>query len=330
MNMSDSDGSTMAESWEYTRGYAGVFGRPPAPFVAAVRCLLTQHAEGASEASGSTRYQILRLLKSPSLFSPLYFAASAFTATTISSSRRTSESDLLKAFLPDEAASLLALVYLWRRASSICDGEELRFIEDTLVDPMNLGFLVGRAIPSIGAGLSVLQAAIPILGLTAFLSHDPQGFKEYRRLVRRQGGGWDCSLEIKRWGCTRIQVGAVLVQSLGFGTKRSNAIANVLGGQAESGQEEEDGNLEKDVQMAALWCQCLSTTGKAPEIALAAKYYPTHAALQDTLSTFSMLRQDRGQSCWIQKRKEDLPPHQLGQTAPHENTTEDTDEFENL
>jgi hypothetical protein len=121
----------------------------------------------------------------------------------------------------------------------------------------------------------------------------------------------------------------VLVQSLGFGTKRSNAIANVLGGQPGNTQEEDE-NLERDVQMAALWCDCLRTTGKAPEIALAAKYYPTHAALQETLSTFATLLQDREQSRWIQKRKENLPPHQLGHKVPDESAAEETDEFESL
>ncbi len=318
-----------AQSWEYTRQYAGVFGQPPAPFVTAVRALLSAHAKGESQISGSTRHQMARLLRSPSLFAPFYFAAYAFEPSVISSTSRTPELSVLKVFSPHEVASILAVTYLWRRAQSFCDAEEIKFIEDSLAESINMGLLLGRAIPAIGGGLSLLQAVTPILGVTAFLRHDSKGFQDYRRLLKKQRLSWNCELEIQQWGCTRIQIGSVLVQSLGFGIMRSTAIASALSGLMETGSSEEM-EIARDVQMAARWCESIRTTGQAPEVALPAKYYPTHAALQNALSTLATLQRDRSQALWIQKGRADLPPYQLEQGNPLAGSSETTDEFETM
>lgn len=308
--MTDTSELMNAQSWEYTRGYAGVFGRPPAPFVTAIRTLLQEESNGATQPSAATAYQILRLMKSPSLFAPFYFAAYTFIPTAISSTSRTTEATVLKAFSAFEIASLLAVTYLSRRAQVSCDAEELKLLEGLLIEEVNLGFLVGRAIPSIGAGMCILQASAPIMGLAAFLRHDPSGFKEHRKLLKRQSLRWDHELEMQRWGCTRFQVGSVLAQSLGFGIKRANSIVNSAMGIPES-LSEDDLELAHDAKMAALWCESLRTTRKAPEIAMPAKYYPTHQALQDALAALDTLLENPSEARWLYKGRDDLPSYQL-------------------
>jgi hypothetical protein len=325
--MADTTELMSAQSWEYTRGYAGVFGTAPAPFVTTIRTLLSEESSGATQPAASTLYQLLRLVKSPSLFAPFYFAASTFMPTVISGTCRTPEASVLKAFSSFEIASLLGVIYLWRRAQALCDADELKCLEEPLIEEVNLGFLVGRAIPCIGAGLCVLQAAAPILGLAAFLRHDANGFKEHRRLLKKQNQRWDCDLEMQRWGCTRVQIGSVLAQSLGYGIKRANALTNGLIGLTQ-GSSGDDMELTSDVKMAALWCESIRTTRKAPEVALAAKYYPTYAALQDALGTLDTLQRDPSQACWLQKGREDLPPHQLQDTPGRSSSGKAPDEFE--
>ncbi len=325
--MSDTTELMSAQSWEYSRGYAGVFGTAPAPFVTAIRSLLNEASNGATQPSAATLYQMLRLMKSPSLFAPFYFAAYTFVPTVISSASRTNEATVLKAFSAFEISSLLAVTYLSRRAQALCDAEELKLLEEMLIEEVNLSFLVGRAIPSIGAGMCLLQAAAPILGLAAFLRHDPAGFKEHRRLLKKEGRRWDCDLEMQRWGCTRVQVGSVLAQSMGFGIKRANALANSVMGVSESlsGDEIE---LTYDAKMAALWCESIRTTRKAPEIAMPAKYYPTHSAFQDTLTALDTLQGNPSQARWLYKGRDDLPSYQLQQAASPASPAKALNEFE--
>jgi hypothetical protein len=325
--MSETTELMSAQSWEYTRGYAGVFGTPPAPFVTAIRTLLNEESNGAPQPSSATLYQILRLMKSPSLFAPFYFAACTFVPTAISSTSRTTEAAVLKSFSAFEIASLLAVTYLSRRAQALCDADELKLLEDLLVEEVNLGFLVGRAIPSIGAGMCLLQAATPVLGLAAFLRHDPNGFKEHRRLLKKQNLKWDHDLEMQRWGCTRVQIGSVLAQSLGFGIKRANAITNSLMGVSESlGAEETE--TTHDAKMAALWSESIRTTRKAPEIAMPAKYYPSNTALQDTLAALDTLQGNPSQARWLYKGRDDLPSYQLQQGADRASTGKALNEYE--
>jgi hypothetical protein len=327
--MSATNDLMSGQSWEYTRGYAGVFGQPPAPFVTAVRHLLNLLDQRPSDIPHGVMYDLVRMMKSPSLFAPFYFAAFVFEPSMIPSNSRLSQATVLRVFSPFEIASMLAAIYLWRRSRALCDAEEMSFLEESMVESCNLGFLVGRAIPAIGAGISLLQAATPILGLAAFLRHDTKGFKEYRRLVKKQGARWDSELEMQRWGCTRIQVGSVLAQSLGFGVKRANAIASALSGFTESGSQDEI-EIARDVQMADLWCESIRSTGKAPEVALSAKYYPTHAALQNALKTLAELQTDRAQAAWIEKGKDDLPRHQIDDVTSQSGSPKPRDEFEVL
>jgi hypothetical protein len=316
-----------AQSWEYTRGYAGVFGTVPTPFATTIRTLLSEESAGLAQPSASTLYQLLRLMKSPSLFAPFYFAADTFCPSVLSSTSRTPEAAVIKAFSCSEVASLLGVIYLSRRAQALCDAEELKSLEGHLIEEANLSFLVGRAIPAIGGGMSLLQATAHILGLAAFLRHDPSGFKEHRRLLKKEDLRWDCNLEMERWGCTRIQVGSVLMQSLGFGIKRANAIAHGLGCLSQTGAGEEM-ELAYDVKMAALWCEAIRTTRKAPEVPLPANYYPTHNALQEVIATLDTLKRAASLSSWLQKRKDDLPPYQQQDSTGRPSSGQAADEFE--
>ncbi len=325
--MSQSNESMSAQSWEYTRGYAGVFGTPPAPFSTAIRALLNDESNGAGQPSGSTLYQLLRLVKSPSLFAPFYFAASNFEPTVISGNSRTPEAAILKSFSSFEIAALLAVIYLLRRAQVVCDAEELKYIEKDLIDEVNLSLAIGRAIPALGGGLSLLQAAAPLLGLAAFLRHDPAGFKEYRRTLKKSATRWDTDLEMQRWGCSRIQVGSVLAQSLGFGIRNANAIINGLTSLSQSSSEDEV-DVSRDVKMAALWCDSIRATKKAPEVALAARYYPTNSALQAALETLDSLQRDSNQAAWLLKGKEDIPPYQRVDATGRACPVQAQDEFE--
>jgi hypothetical protein len=303
--------SSSPESWEYARGYAGVFGTIPSSFTSVIRTLMNEHSAGLAQTAGNSKYFVVRLLKSPSLAAPFYFAAEIFNPAILEKEGPTSADQLIKGFTPFEIASVLGLVYLVRRGQGLCDPNELKNIFDPMIPKTNIAFAIGRTIPAIGVGTALLEATMIPIAVAAFAKHDAKGFKEYRRDVQKQfSGSWNVDLEVSRWGCNHLQIGSVLLQSLGFGITRANAFVNAVSHKSDLGTLEEI-NLCRDFRMAAVWREAIATTYSAPTIPLPPKYYPTKASQDAAVATIKAVQEDSEASRWLLKGKNDLPPVQL-------------------
>jgi hypothetical protein len=293
------------ESWESARGYAGVMGEIPSSFAVVVRALMNDQATGANQPSQASRYGVLRLLRSPSVFAPLYFAAALVNDSSGAAPQSsTTESELIKSFTPHELAVLIGTVYYFRRAQSLCPPEEFKYLADCISENATVGLMLGQAIPGLGIGNALTEATMPLFGLSSIIKHDPEGFKEYRRWLKRTGSSWNEDYEMTQWGCTRVQIGSIIVQLLGFGIQRANAL--LIGLTAATGILEEEA-ISKDIRMAELWRTAIFNTGKPPELALPAKYYPKEVTLKRVLAKLSEIRLDATISGWLLKTKEDLP-----------------------
>ena len=299
------------ESWEYARGYAGVFGTVPSSFTSVIRSLIGEHTAGLTQTTGNNKYFVLRLLKSPSLLAPLYFASEIYNPSVLVEGGVTPPDQLIKGFTPFELACMLGLVYIVRKAQGLVDADELKNIIDPMIPDANVAFAMGRTITAVGVGTALFEATIIPLAVCAFAKHDLKGFKEYRREVTKvHKGRWNADLELARWGCNHIQIASVLIQTLGFGITRSNAFVNALSSKTELGTLEEV-NLARDFKMAAIWREAISTTFKAPVVPLPPKYYPTKAAQDSAVAIIKEVLGDAEASRWLLKGKDDLPSYQL-------------------
>lgn len=292
-----------AESWEYARGYAGIMGTIPASFSTIIRGLMTDHESGMTKVEGANRYQVIRLVKSPSLFSTLYFACKALTPQIIRRNGYTSEAEIVDSFSPFELAYLIGFSLLLRRAQGLCEDQEFSYIDDDITRNMNIGFLMGRAIPTIGAGCGMIEGTAPTLALCTFLRHDVKGFKEYRRAALKPGSSWDPSAEIKRWGCNSLQIASVIVQTLGFGVNHAQALI----ASREPSSLPDESRLTKDYRMAGVWRESIIKTLAPPTSKIEGRYYPSNDALNSALNKYKELVHDRQLAGWLKACKEDLP-----------------------
>lgn len=299
------------ESWEYARGYAGVFGTVPSSFTSVIRSLMSEHSAGLAQTAGNNKYFVLRLLKSPSLLAPLYFASEVYNPEVLTQNGPTPADQLIKGFSPFELACILGLVYIVRKVQGLVDPEEFKYVIDPVIPNANVAFAIGRTITAVGVGTALIEATIIPLAVCAFAKHDLKGFKEYRReVMKKLSGKWNPDLEVERWGCNHIQIASVLLQTLGFGITRSNALVAALSSKSELGSLEEV-NLSRDFRMATLWREAISTTYAAPTVPLPPKYYPTKAAQDNAVSMIKDVLGDEDACRWLFKGKDDLPAHQL-------------------
>jgi hypothetical protein len=327
--MSTQPNAFSPESWEYARRHAGMFGNVPSSFTSVIRGLMNEHSAGLASTTGQSKYFLVRLLKSPSLSAPFYFLCATHNPDVLLQNTHTPPDALAKAFTPFELAYLLGLVYLVRRAQTLCDKEEWKYVAEPLARNVNTAIQIGRSIPAIGTGTALIEASAPLLGLCAFMKHDVKGFREYRRNAKKRNNAWDCDEEVERWGCNHVQIASVLVQTLGFGITRANALVMALSSKADVGSADEV-SLARDFRMAQLWRESVMSTLNGPTIPIHAKYYPTKAAQQNVITTMRDLLEQSCTECWLFKNKEDLPEYQVpggvGARKEGEKTAAPTDE----
>lgn len=263
---------------------------------------MQEHAAGLATTAGRSRYFVERLFKSKSLIAPFHFAAKALGKEKKGGSLTT---HILQVFSPFELAIMLSLVYLMRRAKTLCDPDEFKYLADPIYENSLVGLAAGRIIPAIGGGMGLIEGTMRHLALSTFLKHDVKGFKEYRRERKRLADGWRPDLEAERWGCSSIQIASVFLQVLGFGVHRSNAYINAYRSNLDVGTTEEI-SVARDIRMATLWRESLISTGNKPEIAIPGKYYPTMNDLSQVITIILNAKKDPSICHWLERGKDDL------------------------
>ena len=206
------------ESWATTRRYTS-FLMPIPPSISYVLQLLRADYL-ASLQTGTVRVQsttlsALHMIEiSAKLKAPIYFAATELYPDRVDVLQ---EDDTVKALCdvlgPGLLGSVLALVYLHRRINKICADPQWETLSKEMVLNMELGFLVGSAVPKLGAADGVLAGGIRYAMLAPFLIATPEYFKRYRNLKHRR---FDLQHEHKIWGCDHSQIAAFMLKELGF------------------------------------------------------------------------------------------------------------------
>lgn len=314
------------ESWEYARGYANLMGQVPSSFSSVIRGLVQAHNNGEREISGNTKYFLLRLLRSKSLLSPLYFARKAWEPDLEERAPGNMAEEVLSTFPPLTVAYMLALVYLTKRCRAICNSEEWPFLTSQICENGNIGYVMGSAIPAIGPAVGLMEGTIRYIGLATFLRHDMKGFREYRREVKRNHGQWDDSYEFKVWGCNSFQVSSVILQIMGFGIAVANAYVKAFSVITEHGTDDEKA-LAKRFKMAGIWREVLATGSMEPNVALPAKFYPERQALERASDIIGSLQADESSGMWLEKGKGELARTEKAQRHAEQQEEEIEDEI---
>ena len=207
-------------SWSIARSYASLLNPIPSIIGNAVQLMwgdhLAQKETGVLKLRNTTMGQLRMIEKSGKLKAPVYFAALALYPDKFTAKP---EDDVIKALIetlgPGMFAAILAMVYLHRRLNKICTDEQWQTLSKEMVLNMELGYLVGSAVPRLGPADGTLAGGIRYATLATFLIRTPDHFMRYRNLKRRQ---FDIPHEHSLWQCDHTQVAAYTLKELGFST----------------------------------------------------------------------------------------------------------------
>ena len=317
--MSEMTETETPESWEVAINYSALLGTPPSSFSSAIRSLLLDEERNKGQLSPGVRAAVLRLMNSPSMRVSVHFAALELFPQKFAGQSELRSEALIAPFRPFELATLLGLVYLFRRARKLADPEEWALVQSGMVRAVELGALVGIAIPKIGFATGMFAGGLHTLALITFHLHDRKGFKEYRRHLKSKALFFDGNYEMQRWGCTSPQVGGLLIQNLGFGMTLARAFAHSLihrSSMASGGaRASEVTDSHRGFLVAFDWIDSLAKTGQPAETVHDARYYPLQAAREQLLSSVQQLTTGAARVSWLAATKEDLPGAESSKVA---------------
>lgn len=294
-----------AESWDFARRFAGLFGTVPSSFTSTIRGVLADW-ERTKAISNGNKFLLLRLLKTASIKAPVYYAAATYKSESIESGDYIPPEGFLKFFTPQDICSMLGLVYLYRRAKRLCAEEEWAFVGGVTQTQVDLGGCLGFSIPAIGGTVGILGLGLWQLAYAAFLIHDQKGFVEHRRNLKQRKLFRDEEMEMARWGCCAYQIATVMAQSLGFGVQFSDVMTRGF-----SPENRRNGALDKEAYrfaIATVWMEALQNTGKIPNIAHKGEFYPSKGTVQLLEEVAPRIQQEGSSFNWLDRSKNDVSP----------------------
>ncbi len=303
------EGGFTPESWEYARAFAGSLGSLPSSFTSVIRLLVTDFDKDPSSLSQYGSFFCTRLLRTPSVQAP-YFNAIRFLKPQLltNPSKAFTTKNFLGAFGGYEHAVFLATIFLHRHCRNLCNASLLQDVTHRLQRGLNLGWLIGNAIPSIGPGAGLLLGGFRVLGFLPFIKHDADGFSNYWSHLNSNGLDLDLNYEFQRWQCNSLQVALMMGQQLGFGIPRVVPLMKAITTTSPLLTAED---AERAFRVIDVWMESIVKLHSAPAIPLPPKYYPNKSEL-DSLLKRSSDALDGLESEWLTKVPADITP----KTAP--------------
>jgi len=293
------------ESWDFARRFASLFGGVPSSFSSTIRGALIDW-ERTKALSHGNRFQMLRLLNTGSVKAPLYFAAQTFVEDKIQDKDYIASEDFLSIFSIPDLCALIGMIYLYRRAKRIMVEDEWPFVGGPTALATELAGHIGFAIPPIGCSVGIVGIGLWNLAYAAYAAHDKKGFIEHRRALKTKKCTRDEDMEMERWGCCAYQIATVLAQTLGLGIQFSEAMTKGLSPGTRTSM-----TFEKEAYrftIAQIWIEALQTTGKIPNIAHKAEFYPSKGAVTLLEEKIASLTSAGSPYAWLDRGKDDISP----------------------
>ena len=299
------------DSWELAITYLKSCKDFPSSFTSVIRLLVSDYDKNPSGITDFGKFFVGRLLRSPSIKAPYFYASKLFRPSIIGDkSTPLSTLTLIREYNGYEHASLLSLIVIFRLMKQECEPDTFSLIVPRLSRCSSLGWFIGDAIPDIGAAHGMVAATFRVLGLLPLLRYDPVGFKEYWSYLHSEKKQLDPEYELHRWGCNSLQLGVLLCQKLGLGLKRALPLMNALTVPttlATTSNEE-----EQRFRATEIWLETLINRRSTPIIPMPPKFYPNPTALTNLVkrSVETMLGQDH---FWLTRARDSIGPDKTPQ-----------------
>lgn len=205
------------QSWRTAKNYAFILEPVPSRLSQAITILEKNHLEnlltGQNLVSAESLKSIGLIDKTASLKIPLYFAASKLYPEKF----KAAEDDTIKAIIsvlePGLFAALVATIFLFRRVNKLATNHpSWETLSKAFLANTEIGFILGSAIPQVGAADGVLIGGIRFAALASFMLRSSEHYEKIKKNKHKP----DVQNEMQTFKCNHCQISAIILQSLGF------------------------------------------------------------------------------------------------------------------
>lgn len=289
-------------SWEEAKKIAALIGDVPPTFTTLVHFLRQDIAKNNGLLGPYSQYCLRRLLQAPGAKAPLYFAALTYVPQKVELYSRIESVTFTKFFTLEDLSLIVGLLYLYRRIRRGIDPNEWPALAKELMVRTDVGGLVGRAMPAIGIGAGLLVGASRHLGAAMFLGIDKAGFAKYRRRARAKGVALDVEDELATWGCTHVQIAAMLFQTMRLGVDIVDSLSRGL---TFKYSEYLDASVLR-INLALLWIESMLATYAPPDIVHKGQFYPLAKELAYLSDSVKKIRKEGSPYHWFDRGHLDI------------------------
>jgi hypothetical protein len=282
------------DAWTAALHYGAALGDVSRVFTLAIKELRSVSRSGA-RATKETQPYTTRLLGTPTLRGKLFLAAETFYPERSKPETHLAEFDPFEVFSPAEIAAVITTVVLYRKTRDLVPAQESGPFLRRLADLATVGMHLGMSIPSLGGGDGMLLGALRPAAF-AIMSHaQPEEFRRYVALLRERRSQYDQAYERKRWECTHVHIGSVILQKLFHGVEYAR---DYHLGLSEAPEGEVIGQA-KLFRTAALWIDALLYDVDGPDGDVEDEYTLEHE--QRLLSRVTEVKRRGTTPLWIER-----------------------------
>lgn len=316
-----------AQAWSDAVKFVKSIGNISPAFSSCIRTIrVHQEQDGKSppqKLDKASEFLVERFLKSATVKAPFYFLAKTFRPKQLEQLPSNSTKDLVSLFSPRDITSILALIYLYKRARAAAPAEDWEKLSKLIHEQTDIGGYFGEAFPSIGFADGLLIGGIRHISTAMFLIKDKKGFGEHRRELKIKGLNFNIESEMNRWGCTHLHLLSMLLLSMGFGKAFTFSLHSAMSNLP-------DTKLSSDslrLRLAARWIDSLHSGKEPAKITGEEDYLCSEDALNAMHDKTDDIRSKGSAFAWLSRGKKDAAD--LGDQAD-EAKTEDTSAVEEL
>lgn len=219
---------------------------------------------------------------------------------------------LTSLFQPSELAGLIATIFIYKRfVKHIEPGERDRMLP-LLLQQTEIGWHTGATISNVGYGYGALIGILRYASMATFISSDAKIFAKYRRELAPGKALFREDLELASWGCTHLEIAALIMQNLGLG--RGPGLGFVSGDNADHLIDEAHvghKSLEEALCWRAclIWIESLHCFGEPPPGASdqESEMYLEPSSLEALTKIVTQIRQSSSPAPWLLAKLTDVP-----------------------
>ncbi|MCB0332290.1 MAG: hypothetical protein KDD55_02255 [Bdellovibrionales bacterium] len=304
-------GTGKSESFLKAKKVANNLGYLPSSFTTSVRTLIRDQEQNDASMRPVTKYQVARLMKTPSFKSMLYYATLDMRGQYIEGRDVVTVGDMMDFFEPVDIAALIACFVYFRKGRKMVPTSEWITLEAQFREESLIAAHLGIALPVIGVGFSLILGTVRYFALAAMLLEDEKAYRSYQNHLRKGKQSFDEQMEEELWGCNTKEVAVFMLSKMGFGVDIGNAFRvgvdptirlSSLG----------KGSSEFKMKLGKLWLDSFLAGLEQPAgEKVPGEYYPMMTDRQNLLGKIEEIR--KGRVHWLARKSEDISPESTPQ-----------------